>query len=400
MWLFNQHYDRINNVLERGILMENVNGYLSWRGDLPLKDYLFNEVDDLILARFSYLPFHKIRMNKTETIKNISKKLETFKDEEFSYHGDKEMITKLGLSNRFKDLKVTDFERINIEEKEEQFSAITIELTDKLHYVSFIGTDATTFGWKEDFNLSFMDDIPAQIDAKKYFDKICKKYEGKFILGGHSKGGNIAIYAAINATKRNQDRIIRVTSYDGPGFSKRVVASDKYKRILPKVFKFIPQDSVIGRLLENEEKYEIVYSIEKGIYQHDIYSWQVLGTKLVTEPKTTKSSEVMNDTISKWVEETTPDQRRLFVDNIYDMIVSTEAKTTKELSEIWAKKVGTMIKTYKAISEEDRKTIGKMIKLFITSYFKASEKHSKAQQKIDKTKSMIKEKRKSIERKK
>lgn len=135
--------------------MSNINDYLLWRGDLSFSVSPFNQIDDMILARFSYMPFYKIKMNDIETIEDISKKLKSFKNEEFSYNGDKELITRMGQSKRFKDLKVTDFE-FNIDQKvERQFAAITIHLNKDKMYISFNGTDDSIVGWKEDFNLSF-----------------------------------------------------------------------------------------------------------------------------------------------------------------------------------------------------------------------------------------------------
>ena len=136
--------------------MADFNDYLKWRGDLTLEQDKFNEVDTLILARFSYLPFSKIVMDTFETIEDISNKIKSFKEKDFSYHGDKEMITLLGKSVRFKDMEVTDFIEKNDLESQEQFSAITIHMPKNIMFVSFDGTNNSIVGWKEDFNMSFM----------------------------------------------------------------------------------------------------------------------------------------------------------------------------------------------------------------------------------------------------
>ena len=158
------------------IIMGNINDYLLWRGDIPINQkFKFNEIDSMILARFSYLIFDKIKMNSIETIESISKKMKNIDNGEFLYNGDKELITYLGQSERFKNMCVTDYIKTNDKETEKQFRAITVHISDKEMYISYIGTDSTICGWKEDFNMSFMDNVPCQIAGKEYARKDCKK---------------------------------------------------------------------------------------------------------------------------------------------------------------------------------------------------------------------------------
>ncbi len=346
--------------------MANINDYLLWRGDLKIEQDGFNELDSMILSRFSYLPFGKIKLNEIETIESIAKKLEKFKDEEFNYHGDKDMITRMGQSNRFKNMQVTDYVENTDVETEKQFSAITIHISEKEFYISFCGTDNTIVGWKEDFNMSFMENIPAQIEGVKYAREIANKYKGKIRIGGHSKGGNVAVYAAIASNKKLQDRLIKVSNYDGPGFDKKIVENEKYKRILNKIYTYIPQSSIIGRVLEHEEKYEIVQSVEKGIYQHDLFSWQVMGTDLIHVKNVTNTSEFINKTLRAYLKETTPEQRKIFIDIVFELLETTNANTFREFSTAKIKNIGTMIKNYKNVSDDDKKLMTKMVGEFAT----------------------------------
>lgn len=350
--------------------MANINDYLLWRGDLAITDeFKFNEIDSMILARFSYLIFDKIEMNEKETIESISNKMKDFDNNEFRYNGDKELITYLGKSNRFKNMYVTDYISNNDKEVEKQFGAITIHISDSEMYLSFIGTDNSIIGWKEDFNLSFMENIPAQIEGKNYTNKIAEKYKDKKIrIGGHSKGGNVAVYSAISVSKEIQDRIIKVYNYDGPGFDKKIVENNKNKHIIDRIETYIPQDSVIGRLLEHEEKYEIVHSIEKGLYQHDIYSWQVLKDDVVKVDTLEDTSEIINNTMREWLKQTTPSQRKIFFDTVFELFYSTSATTFKELSSAWTQNGMQILKKYKELSEEDKQAISQMLKEFAKAY--------------------------------
>ena len=168
--------------------MPNINDYLKWRGDISFEEKPLNEIDNMILSRFSYLPFNKIEMKDKETIGSIVKKIKEAGIEEFNISGDKTLVDNLDDSIRFKDLIVTDFVENTDKSAEEQFAAITIHLNDKEMYLSFCGTDNSLIGWKEDFNLSFMQHIPAQLEGVKYLKQITKKYNKMVHIGGHSKG--------------------------------------------------------------------------------------------------------------------------------------------------------------------------------------------------------------------
>ena len=349
--------------------MPNINDYLIWRGDIPIgKEFPFNEVDSMILARFSYLRFDTIKMEGKETIESISNKMEILKNEEFLYNGDKELITYLGRSTRFKDMVITDYVKNQDHKAEEQFGAITIHISEDELYVSFIGTDATIIGWKEDFNMAFMEHVPCQIAGRAYLENVAKKYpEKKIRIGGHSKGGNVAIYSAITVENTIQDRIIKVDNFDGPGFSKEIITKYQNSNILKKIETFIPQDSIIGRLLNHKEKITVVLSVEKGIYQHDIYSWQVLDREIIKEEKNTDNSENVNKTITNWLEITSNEQRKIFIDSLFEIIYSTEANTFGEIT--FSKSIPKMLQKYKTISPEERKSITNMLKVFAVSYF-------------------------------
>ena len=361
---------RVDYRQKEVVKMANVIDYLLWRGDLPFsKEHCFNEIDSLILARFSYLIFDKIKMNPKETIASISRKMSSFPEDAFLYKGDKDLIVNLGKSTRFKDLLVTDCIVNKDKSIERQFGAITIHLSNREIYVSFLGTDFSILGWKEDFNMMFLENVPCQLAGKEYLKNICKKYPGRKVrVGGHSKGGNVAIFSAITSSKRIQNRIIKVYNYDGPGFRKEVLKKYQVKDFLKKIETYIPQDSIVGKLLYHNEKTSITYSVEKGILQHDIYSWQVLKDDLIYSSKSTENSEVVDKTITKWFEETTNEQRKIVVETIFDLFYSTDSETFEEMSKNFTKKLPLVMKKYNEVSKEDKDMIVKTIKMMIGIY--------------------------------
>ena len=350
--------------------MANINDYLLWRGDIPInEEFRFNEIDSIILARFSYLIFDKIEMNEKETIESISKKMKDFENEEFRYNGDKELITYLGESKRFKNMIVTDYVQTNDKEIEQQFGAITIHISEEEMYISYIGTDSSIYGWKEDFNMTFMENVPCQKEGKKYIEKIAQKYPNKKIrIGGHSKGGNVAIYSAITTSKKLKNRIIKVYNYDGPGFNKNIINKYNNDEIISKIETYIPQDSIIGRLLNHKEKMTIALSLEKGILQHDIYSWQVLRDDLIHSEKNTDISEDIDKTMTEWIELTTNEQRKIVIDAIFELFYSTDSETFGEMSKNISINLPKILKKYGEIAKEDKEMIKQMIKIIATSY--------------------------------
>ena len=347
--------------------MSNIMKYLETRGNLTFKQDNINEVDKIILTRFSYLPFKEISLDKKDNIENISNKMKDLSVEKFIWKEDKKFILKLGKTKRYKDLKVTDYREIFDSQAEKQFAAITIWLSHRVKYISFRGTDMSLVGWKEDFNMSFMKDIPSQKEAVEYLNEIGRKYFGKLIVGGHSKGGNIAIYSSIFCENKIKRKIKEIINADGPGFDKTITTTENYLKILDRIYTYIPQSSVIGRLLEHEDNYEIVYSTQKGLMQHDIYSWQVEGPNLKRIENLTDDSQFVNKVVRNWLQNTTPKQRENFVNIIYDVLISTDAKDVNDFGIDTLKKIRTVIKSYKNIEKEDRKEIEEMFKLLFNS---------------------------------
>lgn len=350
--------------------MANINDYLLFRGDIPISSrYKFNEVDSLILARFSYLIFNKIDIKKKETIGSISKKMKDFPNEKFMYNGDKEMITLLGQSDRFKNMIVTDYERNNNRTSERQFCAITIHISNKEMYLSFMGTDSSIYGWKEDFNMSFSENVPCQVAGKEYTEKLAKKYRLKKIrLGGHSKGGNVAIYSAIMVKKEIQNRIIKVYNYDGPGFSQDFTHTHIKSRMLSKIETYIPQESIIGRLLNHKEKITIIKSLEKNIFQHDVFSWQVTKDDLVHLTENTDFSEDIDKALTRFIEITTIEERKLAIDVLFDLFYSSEFETFSDITQNLSVSVPKILSKYKNLSKTEKKNMTDLIIIIVKAY--------------------------------
>mgnify|MGYP000780721467 FL=1 len=255
--------------------MANIFDYIDWRGDLDLTQDPFNEVDSLILSTVSYIDFELIETDlKTEkaTIREAGEQFNRLHADEKIKAGRLvpdsifRLLDVMSRTPRFRDMILSDYVNQIDEEEEKQFSAITINLGDGSYYIAYRGTDDTIVGWKEDFNMSFKAPVPSQLQALDYLEMIAKKKRGKFRIGGHSKGGNIAVYAAAFTGSEIQKRIMQVHNFDGPGFTKDIIDQMSQGEISERIRTIVPQSSVIGMLLEHEESYEVVASTQLGIF--------------------------------------------------------------------------------------------------------------------------------------
>lgn len=367
--------------------MPNIIDYIEWRGDLSFENSPINEIDDIIFARFSYLPFKYIELKEIDTIENIALEMKDLDIENYLWNDDKVFLQKIGNCKRFKDIKVSDYIEIFDEAAEKQFAAITLWIQKNQKYISFRGTDSSLVGWKEDINMGFKKDVPSQKEAVKYLNSMAEKYKDDLIIGGHSKGGNIAVYSAVFCKDSVKNRIERVINADGPGFDKSVILTDNYKKILNKIQTYIPQSSIVGRLLEHEEEYQVVKSIQKGIMQHDIYSWEIEPTKLIRIPTVTNNSEIFNGIVSDWLKNTTPEQRENFINMIYEIIMETQAQRTSDFRVETAKKIGIILNGYINVNPEDKKEIEHMVKLILESVFKVLKENRNTNKLMEKEKS-------------
>lgn len=321
--------------------MADIFDYLHWRGDLTVKQASFNEIDALILARLSYAPFDKISLHTADAAVSIrdvaTSLLEVSGIEQIVlWKYDIDLLQALSESERYRDMLLRSYVNQIEADAQKQFSAITVQIDEKLNFISFRGTDNTLIGWKEDFNMSFTCPVPAQESAVKYLESVSASLGGNLIVGGHSKGGNLAVYASAFCKPEIQKQIVSVYNFDGPGFDKKVLSTPQYGQICRKVKTFIPQSSIVGLLMEHEEQYVIVKSVQKtGFLQHDLYSWTVDRNHLCYLDNVTNSSKFIDHTLKGWVSDMTPEQREEFIDTLYSIVQQTNAHTLRELGDNW-----------------------------------------------------------------
>ena len=297
----------------------------------------FTDVDSLLLSQFSYMNLSAFEDElKDENKIEIRELLKAERFEKLMFHvrdtkSNMRLLYAMASSPRWRNIKIGNFVEKLCDQSEEQFAAITVYLDDDHACAVFRGTDATLVGWKEDFNMAFLPVIPSQADAADYVTKLGKSFPGKLLLMGHSKGGNLAAYAGMFCDPEIQKRIERVYPLDSPGFIGNTLESEEYGRIQSRVHKVIPKGSLIGMLLENHGAYSVVESNQMGIMQHDPFSWEVRGKDFCYAEDLDKGSVLVNQTVHQWLAQCTREQRRKFVDAIFDLLASTQRINWKEM---------------------------------------------------------------------
>jgi len=362
--------------------MANILDYLDWRGDLTVRQAPFNEVDNLILAELAFVDFSGIvpapgegsSISLRDAAENFFAKFSAGEKIDMGVLVPSEipdMLQKMATSRRFGDMKLNSFVDWLDVGKGEQFAALTIETGDNALYVSFRGTDDTLAGWKEDFEMACVPEVPAQKKAVEYVKEVAKQFpRRKLRLGGHSKGGNLAVYAGVFCPASIQRRICAIWSNDGPGFHKDLLGLEAHQRVADRILSVVPKSSVVGMLLEHEEEYTVVDSNQLGFLQHDGFSWQVMGDHFVHLRQVTRQAHLSNQELRMWVQALSVEQRESFVNAMFDILTASGAVTLTDLKADRFKAVGAAIKAMKDLDKDTRDGLLNFLGILFKSNFR------------------------------
>ena len=341
--------------------MGNIMDYINWRGDLSFEQSKFNEVDNLILACFSYVNLDGIPAvaeQKGIELKNLAEEFMKFHTME-ELEADKSfirlapfMMLEMAETNRFGNSVIRNYVNEIVTEAEQQFAAVEIVLEDGTSYVSFRGTDDTIIGWKEDFNLS-TGVVPAQERAVEYVRRVSENTTGMLRVGGHSKGGNLAIYGAVMC-KEAHEKILEVYSNDGPGFSKEFQELPETEEMMDKIIRIIPEYSIIGTLLEHEKDPVIVASSSKGLLQHDGFSWEVQGPALVRRDSLSRTALRFIEILHKWIDGMEMEQKKVLIEDLFATLQASGYENLSEVQSGGLKSLAAMVKRVEKFAPESR----------------------------------------------
>lgn len=338
-----------------------------------------NEADLLIFARFIYLPFKKIKFNEPETISSLAKKILAQKTARF-FWDDKKLIQVISKTARYQDLKVSELVNKLDEKTAEQFTAAAIQLAPSELLVVFMGTDDSASGWREDFQMSFMDAVPAQKSARKYLKTILKKYPDYNIhICGHSKGGHLALSTILAVEDAEAKRILSIHSLDGPGFSPKTVEKLRRHPLLKKAVNYVPQDSIIGRLFLHAEPIIAVKSSGNKVFiEHNLYTWSIdLKTNRLIKTKLSEKSDANERLLKTWIGGASEKQKRNFTDAVFRLLAGSNYETPADIAADGMKvALPKLLNACRKLDKSDRKIFFRALKKFAAAAL-AENKHKK-----------------------
>lgn len=343
----------------------NIYSYVDKYGNYSFDEVEFNEIDNAIFASLSYLKLNKILSKNKMTIEQIGKlyfEMYPKKSREvLILRRAIKLLRYIQNTKRYKDLKLYNY--VYKKSKDEQFCALSIEINDKLVYVSFEGTDASISGWREDFMLTYKFPVKAQIRAIDYLNRNFLFKRKKLILGGHSKGGNLALVAAMYTVDRIKNKIIKIYNIDGPGLLKEQFESEEYASIKDKLVHIIPNYAIVGLLLYHDNDYIVVKSAKKGAFSHDLFTWVVKDTEFVKTELDT-FYKTLSDEIIKWLNQYKLEERERFVKEMFDIFDRANIQSIIDIIEN-KKLILRIISESKELNEIDKQ----MFKDFLSMIF-------------------------------
>lgn len=365
--------------------MGTILDYLKEYGGYTLEEKPFSDVDSLILSQFAYLKFDGMvpgaeEAGQTVTLYDLVNHASydhLYADERYR---EDNMALFLGVyrSRRFGDMKIGNYVNRIEPERETQFSAVTYWLSDGTCYVAYRGTDESIVGWKEDFNLAFSEPVPAQLMSVEYLEQAAQRIEGEFCVGGHSKGGNLAVYAAMNCREEVRRRIGRIYDHDGPGFRPEVKRGGAYREIEERIHKTIPRSSLVGMLLYSDGVYQVVESRTLGVAQHNPYTWLVDGDHFHIVDEIRAGRKFMDEALNQWILSLSQEQVHTFVDTFYQIVLASETDNLIDFTGNWFQ---SMHKIGVALKEVDPET-GKAIIQIMKSLFDIMSANAKERFKV------------------
>ncbi len=352
---------------------QGIFNYLEWRGDLKLDADPLNEADGIILSTLSYLDFSFIKDDEYIPIEEAVRIIENT-DNYLNFYCPTPIIKKivtllkvLSETPRFCSLLIGHFSNVYSEEEQIQFGAVTFILPDGQCFISFRGTDNTLTGWKEDFNMAFIEGTPSQIESEKYTGRVMGFHDRDFIIGGHSKGGNIAIWAAAHQDDALRSRIKKVYAFDSPGFCDNFIHTDMYLDIKPRIEAFVPQSSIVGVLMEHDSDYKIISSMSVSVLQHDPFSWKIKGRNFIYATDRTIFGKQTDIVVNTWIRSMDKGEREEVVESIFNIILSSESKTIDDIGGfIKIKSILNMQKSFTGLGiQKQTKLLSSFSKMFL-----------------------------------
>lgn len=345
---------------------DTAENYLRHYGGLSFREYPFNEVDSLLLCQLAYLRFDGL-------IPQIPERKAWVRLFELDGHPEKERLFEDILfpeenralfhamlsGKRFSTMGMNCYVNVVEKERETQFSAVTYLLEDGMIYVAYRGTDVSFVGWKEDFNMAYLVPVPGQEMGVKYLNIVTRRFPGPFYVGGHSKGGNLAVYSSMYCLPKVRERIRKIYDMDGPGFRPEILATGRFEAVRDRVEKYLPRDSVVGMLFGECGDYHVVEARSIGLAQHNPFNWRIRDGHFVTAKELREEVRKSDATLNDWILSMDKEQVHGFVDKLYDVVCASKAEGLHDIGSDWRKSIGGVMGAFRNVDAQTRQMLGR-----------------------------------------
>ena len=352
--------------------------YLARRGGLSFAAAPFCEVDALILSILAYADFDAVVPPEDDGLPLSQALARLMQRDGWDRVGllmspkTPVLVRAAGESHRFGPLRLCACRSRT--DDETQFAAMTFRLPDGTLFLAYRGTDDTIVGWRECFELSYAAAVPAQVEAAAYLRDVAARWPGKLRLGGHSKGGNLAVWAAVHAPAAVRQRIVHVYSNDGPGFSQDLTKTRAYRAL--RISIFVPQSSPVGPLLCQDSRYQVIRSRELGgVAQHDPFSWEVRGSGFRTLSRRSLLGRRSDRVLHSWIASLDPEERAEFTDALFSLLSADHAETLTDLSASWLDSALAAVRAYQALPDDRRRQLRGPIARLLVSFATGGRPH-------------------------
>lgn len=381
--------------------------FVKWRGDLNFQKQPYQQVDYLILSNLAYIQFEQFIESTSLFPLTIAQAYELYQKKNLKVDNESyELFQEMAQYQRYQNIQIMSY--INEIDKElvKQFAGVTFLLENQTLFIAYRGTDSSLIGWHEDFLMLCENVVPSQISAVQYLQKISqipystpflqslknqnlgtikeriikhfqyKKHGYPILLAGHSKGGNLAMYAGCFVEEKIQERILKIYNYDGPGFQDEIIQSSQYKKMLPRIMSYIPHYSFFGIVLLHEEAYQVVHSENQGMLQHNTFSWSVTAQGFIKDELSYESVQFAIKVIL-FLEKMNFDERKVFVDTMFSLFDSLNLNTFDDLSHITYKQILSAIKELTLLDSQMRKMLIEVLHMLWLESKKTKKKKEK-----------------------
>lgn len=345
--------------------MKSIIDYIKKYGDTPIAQNELNEVDSLILCQLSYLKYDGMvpLLNEQKPFVTLSDILQMeeydnlYEDRRYE-DNNRALFEACAGSERFGSMLLGNYVSMTDQDWELQFSAMTFTFENGTFYLAYRGTDETIVGWKEDCNMALITPVPSQEKAMQYLNLISKRSHGRFYVGGHSKGGNLAVYAASTCLPGILDRIITIYNHDGPGFKRgTILESEGFKAASGKIKKFMPHSSIVGMLMESDESAEIIECKSFGILQHDPFNWIVEDDSFVRVGSLYSYVSYKDESVNQWIDGMSDEERKVFVDELFNVLSVNGATTLLDIMDDFINQSIAMMNAIESLDPKHREII-------------------------------------------